>query len=350
MSDFVQRVLDAFETPNPRIQRDHEGASSEEPGGDEMWEGEEPFELDELLETGFDDELFDEFDAEWEEEGCDEPGRSALHIACEMENLVAVRMLLRSGADPNQTDEFDETPLNVALDRANPEIVTHLIQAGANLNGLDPGELIRTTRCRYKARLRAQLKIVRQAGGASPADRNQLEELEAELRSAEDAESRAIMELPDTITLEPCRKPVWREPERIEIEFQRLARDGFEPVGDFLLLEFGVPLRAFVHRGQGAYAIVYEHPLAGPGVDLVRYYANGRRRTFTTLAFGAELESPPFAEMVRVFGRGSDGLLVEFHSQRGHEPLGEVSAEQFRGDFTRDYAREVAWRKAHLPT
>lgn len=40
--------------------------------------------------------------------------RTLLHIACEVENEDMVELLLKSGADPNATDQYGKTPFHVS--------------------------------------------------------------------------------------------------------------------------------------------------------------------------------------------------------------------------------------------
>lgn len=65
-------------------------------------------------------------------------GMTLLHIACERENLGAVRMLLNKGADVNAIVRYNRrTPLHYACMYENLNIVELLIARGADVNAVD---------------------------------------------------------------------------------------------------------------------------------------------------------------------------------------------------------------------
>jgi ankyrin repeat protein len=77
-----------------------------------------------LLRNGFDP------DAIWPETGS---GTTALIRAAERGSLAAMAMLLRQGADPDQANRENWTPLMEAADKSQPGAVRLLVDAGADL-------------------------------------------------------------------------------------------------------------------------------------------------------------------------------------------------------------------------
>jgi ankyrin repeat protein len=60
------------------------------------------------------------------------PVRPALHWAAENGLLDIAALLIEQGADPNETDQFGNTALHLAL--ANPQMVELLLASGADVN------------------------------------------------------------------------------------------------------------------------------------------------------------------------------------------------------------------------
>ena len=64
-------------------------------------------------------------------------GKTALHVACEMNTSNTVRLILSHGGDPNIPTHLDVgyyTALHKACEKGNREIVELLIRAGADVN------------------------------------------------------------------------------------------------------------------------------------------------------------------------------------------------------------------------
>src|SRR5687768_2889725 len=72
-------------------------------------------------------------------DGASMPSTDDLHAATE--NPVALRRLIEAGADIEQRDDLDCTPLFYAVLQGNLESLEVLIQAGANVNAVagEPG-------------------------------------------------------------------------------------------------------------------------------------------------------------------------------------------------------------------
>ena len=60
---------------------------------------------------------------------CD--GDTPLHVVAWRDDVEAVEMLLRAGADVNAIGDMGETPLHVAISMDNPQMVAAMLKAGA---------------------------------------------------------------------------------------------------------------------------------------------------------------------------------------------------------------------------
>ncbi|CAG8438172.1 572_t:CDS:2 [Ambispora leptoticha] len=67
----------------------------------------------------------------------DRAGQTNLHIACQQNNLEAVKDLISRGADINAQDNSDWTPLHEAAYAGHIEIVDYLLENGARVNAVD---------------------------------------------------------------------------------------------------------------------------------------------------------------------------------------------------------------------
>lgn len=64
-------------------------------------------------------------------------GKTALWLAIERGNTVAVRTILRAGADVNKTYHSRRTPLMFAVDKGNADVLQDMFEAGAKLDAVD---------------------------------------------------------------------------------------------------------------------------------------------------------------------------------------------------------------------
>ena len=64
---------------------------------------------------------------------------SALHLAAQFSSASVVKVILKSGADINARDSYQQTPLHYAAQHNNVEVVRMLIERGANVSAVDNG-------------------------------------------------------------------------------------------------------------------------------------------------------------------------------------------------------------------
>lgn len=64
----------------------------------------------------------------------DDQGRLPLHLACQLNRLKIVKLLLESGASPGKFDAEKKTPLQIACQQGNQEIVTALFESAPSIS------------------------------------------------------------------------------------------------------------------------------------------------------------------------------------------------------------------------
>ncbi|MCJ1382401.1 hypothetical protein MMC17_005514, partial [Xylographa soralifera] len=64
----------------------------------------------------------------------DNAGNSPLHLAIGQRNICICKILLKRGADPNQTNDRGDTPLHFACNNGDTNVVNLLIQHGVSVN------------------------------------------------------------------------------------------------------------------------------------------------------------------------------------------------------------------------
>jgi hypothetical protein len=122
-------------------------------------------------------------------------GEGALHIATKRGDATYVRYLLAKGADPNLRDGHGDTPMLLAVQVAQPEIVAILATAKANANlGNSGGEtpLIRAVQRRDLALVRAVL-----AAGGNPDQTDNVAGMSARDYATRDTRAGPIQKLFD---------------------------------------------------------------------------------------------------------------------------------------------------------
>jgi hypothetical protein len=152
---------------------------------------------------------------------------------------------------------------------------------------------------------------------------------------------------PMRVKLKGTSDPSWEDADEVEALAAPLRTAGFAEIGAFEIEQWpDVTLLALMHRGNAAYAAVYEHPELGTWLDLVSEYADGRIVTYTTSRKAGQLELPPFKLSRSLPDAEAGELLAAFLDER---PRGErlpVDAASFVERFEAAWAREMDWRIA----
>lgn len=72
---------------------------------------------------------------------CDDDYNTPLHYAINMNNYIAIKELIKRGADINIPGEFDQTPLHTAVLVGNIDVVKMLLENGADASQVDEKNL-----------------------------------------------------------------------------------------------------------------------------------------------------------------------------------------------------------------
>jgi ankyrin repeat protein len=82
-------------------------------------------------------------------DGCDEHGRTALHFAAASSNVVAARHLIKMGATPNFFNNDGHSPLHLAAEISNTEMIDLLLEAQKQSQGDDGIDSFVTRKSRW---------------------------------------------------------------------------------------------------------------------------------------------------------------------------------------------------------
>jgi hypothetical protein len=151
---------------------------------------------------------------------------------------------------------------------------------------------------------------------------------------------------PAAISLLPVQRVNWPDPDGNRHLYQELQRLGFMPVSPFSIPQMpGVELIGFFHPTDPAYAALYWHPKAGRWMDIYCHYQDGGSLTVSNSPSAGTLDPMPGREKVKVNSQEPAELWAVYQSNRRQAPLNLMTAQNFKPDFERVFAEEMAWRK-----
>lgn len=169
---------------------------------------------------------------------------------------------------------------------------------------------------------------------------------------AEALQSGGASNAPQCIHLERCDNPAWNNGGKVQSTLEPLKRLGFVPVGNFEVKETpGLQLVALTHPAHQAYAVVYEHPVAGVWADIYSRYAEGQPLkgcTYSNMHHPGsnQVDVQPNRKSVKVPNLEIDALFQRFIHERPAYELEPVQPERFVELFESAYADEMEWRKS----
>lgn len=155
----------------------------------------------------------------------------------------------------------------------------------------------------------------------------------------------ALDRQPDQIHLQRTGSTAWKKGEAAPKTSTILVSRGFETAGVYTIGEMpGLLVELLAHRGDGFYAAVYEHPMAGVWFDVVSRFQDGTSVTFTT-APPTALKPRPGHDSVNVRGSEPVAVLEKAVAMRPRRALTDVSVTSAVGVFEQAYAESMAYRK-----
>jgi ankyrin repeat protein len=108
-----------------------------------------------------------------ERSGVDRYGRTPLHHAVSDGDLVRLKELLGSGADPNSPDDDGWTPLHFAAMNGIPDAVILLLEAGAAVDPRDSHGNTPLWRAVFESRGKGEIIKLLRTAGANPYIKNE---------------------------------------------------------------------------------------------------------------------------------------------------------------------------------
>ena len=176
--------------------------------------------------------------------------------------------------------------------------------------------------------------------------------IRSKLRKALGAVQGPGSKTPNRIHLARQDQLDWAKESAVKATLEPLQKLGFAPVGFFTLQEMpGVQFVALTHSAHNAYAVIYEHPVAGVWADIYTRYAEGQPLTVCTYSNvhhpgSNQLDTPPFRKSVKIPGLAIESLFERFINERPAYVFDPVQPENFAALFEKAYADEMDWRNS----
>jgi hypothetical protein len=152
---------------------------------------------------------------------------------------------------------------------------------------------------------------------------------------------------PSRISLVPDTNLVWKDPTGARALMDDFRTLGFTDAGSYVVPELAVlRLHALTKTEESAYAVVYEHDVAGVWIDIVTRYEDGTSITYSTARKGGELDQRPGHSCTRDPEASPSVLYQRFLAERPQRAMETVAAEDFVQRFEQAYADSMDWRNA----
>lgn len=147
---------------------------------------------------------------------------------------------------------------------------------------------------------------------------------------------------PFRIRLEPMdEEGGFRKEGEVSESSDALTELGFEHIGDFTT-DIGVNLQAWFHPSRKAYAVVYDHVVAGVWIDLVRHYAD--KTTYAYATCKNHGMNPMPGRTVKFFpDTPLKEVAEQFFNDSPSTGILQVPDDQFAKYFQQKYAEEMNW-------
>ncbi len=164
---------------------------------------------------------------------------------------------------------------------------------------------------------------------------------------AEMGEQMEYAETPARLNLVKQDSLDWKDGEKVDDLVTVLKGSGFTDAGLYSPEEMSfLKIHALAHELESAYAVVYEHPLAGVWFDVYCRYLDGCTTTYSTAPQGGEMDAP--SNRTRVYDKDAPAgdFVRRFFSERRQDGLEAAPAAGFKAKFEKAYANEMDWRNA----
>ncbi|MCA8998596.1 MAG: hypothetical protein KDA80_16470 [Planctomycetaceae bacterium] len=137
----------------------------------------------------------------------------------------------------------------------------------------------------------------------------------------------------------------WTMSEKIREYTESFKSAGYQMIGDFDVEPAMMELRAFVHPGDSAYAVIYEHPIAGIWFDIYCHRADNSESYTMSTGKPDLLDHAKEHPIVNVTDLTTPQKVhSKFLEKRPAGAWAEVTAANFVKQFQDAYARGMDWR------
>lgn len=155
----------------------------------------------------------------------------------------------------------------------------------------------------------------------------------------------ALAKQPDTIHLQRRDATVWKNASAARRYSDPLLARGFEDAGVHAVAEMpGLAIQLLAHGGDGFYAAIYEHPVAGVWIDLFSHFQDGTSFTLAT-SKTTGLNPRPGHVLVNAPGLAANDALEKALLERPKKWTQKVAVDRAVPVFENAYADSIAYRK-----
>ena len=156
---------------------------------------------------------------------------------------------------------------------------------------------------------------------------------------------------PCRVTLAQEAQPELKNAKEFEDWTGQFKQLGFEEVGFFSIPEIGgLTLKAFCHRAENLYGVIYDHQKIPASFDIVCSYEDGSGLTGVNTTYGDNIEGDPKQEKVRINTSSVAEVFDAFSKKLQSKPRKPATPEGFAADFKRGYAESMNWRMKNVGT
>jgi hypothetical protein len=155
----------------------------------------------------------------------------------------------------------------------------------------------------------------------------------------------AMNRQPDTIRLLACGEDGWQDPDPAAGVSSSLRELGFQDAGTYRIPEVpGLVVQLMANPSDCQYAAIYEHPKAGPWLDIYCHFGDGTSCTCTT-ARPTGLDPRPGHPVVNLPGARPQALIERARADSHGKRPKPATRENAVRTFETAYAESTAWRK-----
>ncbi len=165
-------------------------------------------------------------------------------------------------------------------------------------------------------------------------------------RALTEGGKRALVRLPEHITLARVESPAWRDAAAIEQQTAPLLHEGFTDLGAYRVDKTPEVLIRILFQPQTYVAAhIYDHPTAGSWIEFATRYTDGSSHTLSTMP-PTGMQQPDWIRKIQADrSTPTDQLYYQFRTQREWHGIKPVEAAEVIHEFEDGYMRHMSWRQ-----